>query len=100
MAPFELDIPPHVAEVLRHLPPDIKRPVKSAIRAIGTDPSIGAPLDRELKEFWRFRVRRFRIVYDIDRSRRSVRVMAVAHRRHIYDDLAQIARKDVGPRQP
>jgi mRNA-degrading endonuclease RelE of RelBE toxin-antitoxin system len=47
MAPFELDIPPHVAEVLRHLAPDIKRPVKAALRAIGADPSIGAPLERE-----------------------------------------------------
>jgi len=87
MAPFELAIPPHVAEVLRRLPPDIKRSVKAALRAIGADPSIGAPLDHELKELWRFRVRRFRIVYDIDRSRRTVQVMAVAHRRHIYDDL-------------
>ena len=90
MALFALDIPPHVADVLRHLPPDIKRPVKAALRAIGADPSVGAPLERELKGLWRFRVRRFRIVYAIDRSPRVVRVMAVAHRRHIYDDLAQI----------
>ena len=93
MAPFELDTPPHVAEVLRHLAPDIKRPVKAALRAIGAigaNPSIGAPLERELKGFWRFRVRRFRIVYAVDRSRRIVRVMAVAHRRQIYDDLAKI----------
>jgi mRNA interferase RelE/StbE len=93
MAPFGLDIPPHVAEVLRRLPPDVRRPVKAALRAIGADPSIGAPLERELKGLWRFRVRRFRIVYAVDRSRRTVRVMAVAHRRHIYDDLAQIVRR-------
>ncbi len=93
MAPFQLDIPPHVAEVLRRLPPDVKRPVKAALRAIGADPSIGAMLQRELKGLWRFRVRRFRIVYAVDRSRRIIRVMAVAHRRHIYDDLAQIVRK-------
>jgi len=92
MAPFTLDIPPHVTEVLRHLAPDIKRPVKAALRAIGGGSSIGAPLERELKGLWRFRVRRFRIVYAIDRSRRTVRVMAVAHRRHIYDDLTQIVR--------
>lgn len=96
MAPFELDIPPHVAEVLRHLPPDVKRPVKAALRAIAADPSIGAPLERALEGLWRFRVRRFRIVYTVDRSRRTIRVMAVAHRRHIYDDLAQIVRR--GPR--
>ncbi len=87
MAPFELDIPPHVAEVLRHLPPEIKQPVKAALRAISANPEIGAPLERDLKAFWRFRVRRFRIVYEIDRRRHVIRVMAVAHRRHVYDDL-------------
>ncbi len=92
MAPFDLDIPPHVADVLRRLPPDIKRPIKAALRAIGADPSIGALLQRELKGLWRFRVRRFRIVYAIDRSRRVVRVLAVAHRRQIYDDLTEIGR--------
>jgi mRNA interferase RelE/StbE len=93
MAPLDLDIPPHVADVLRHLPPDIKRPVKAALRAISADPSIGAPLEGALKGLWRFRVRRFRIVYAIERSRRRVRVMAVAHRRHVYDDLTQILRR-------
>jgi len=86
-----LDIPPHVADAHRHLPPDIKRPVKAALRAIGADPSIGAPLQRE--RLWRFRVRRFRIVYAVDRSRRTVRVMAVAHRRYVYDDLVEIVRR-------
>jgi mRNA interferase RelE/StbE len=93
MGLFKLDIPPHVAEALRHLPPDIKRPVKAALRAVSADPSIGARLQGELKGLWRFRVRRFRIAYAVDRSRRIVRVMAVAHRRHIYDDLAQIVRR-------
>src|SRR5437867_4209595 len=86
MAPFELDIPPHVAEVLRRLPPDIKRSVKAALRAIGADPSIGAPLDRELKELWRFRVRRFRIGYDIDRSIASDR-SGDGGRRHFVNPI-------------
>ena len=92
MAPFVLDIPPHVADVLRSLPPDIKRPVKAALRAIGANPVIGSPLVRELKGLWRFRVRRFRIVYSIDRRRRTVRVMAVAHRRSVYEDLVRVDR--------
>jgi mRNA interferase RelE/StbE len=93
MEPFVLDIPPHVAEVLRHLPPDIKRPVKAALRAIGRDPGVGSPLVRELKGLWRFRVRRFRIVYSVDRRRRIVRVFAVAHRRSVYDQLAEIMQR-------
>jgi mRNA interferase RelE/StbE len=93
MLPFALEIPPHVAEVLRQLPPDIERPVRAALRAIGSDPMLGAPLERELKGLRRFRVRRFRIVYDVDRERRRVRVMAVAHRRDVYDAVASLVRK-------
>lgn len=93
MEPFVLEIPPHVAEVLRRLPPDIKRPVKAALRAIGRDPRVGSLLVRELKGLWRFRVRRFRIVYSVDRRRRIVRVLAVAHRRSVYDELAEIVRR-------
>jgi mRNA interferase RelE/StbE len=92
MSPFELDIPPHVAAVLRRLPPDVKRPVEAALRAIGANPSIGARLQRDLNGLWRFRVRRFRIVYAVDRSHRVVRAMAVAHRRDVYDDLTQVVR--------
>ena len=94
VAPFEIDIPPHVAEVLRHLPPSVKRPVKAALRAIAADPSIGAPLIGELKGLWRFRVRRFRIVYEIERTPRVVPLIAVAHRRHIYDDIAEMVRRE------
>jgi hypothetical protein len=34
-------IPPHVAEVIRHLPPEVKRGVKGAIRALARDPNLG-----------------------------------------------------------
>ena len=90
---FVLDIPPHVADILRHLPPDVKRPVKAALQAIGLNPAIGSPLERELKGLWRLRVRRFRIVYAVDRSRRRVRVMAVGHRESIYEEVASRSRE-------
>ena len=63
MAAYRPDIPPHVAEIVRHLPPDVKRSVKQALRSLSADPFSGAPLMRELSGLWRFKVRRFRIVY-------------------------------------
>ena len=79
MTPFRPDIPPHVAEVIRSLHPDLKRSIKAAVRGIATDPECGAPLLRELDGFW--------IVYAIDRKRRVIRLMAVGHRRHMYEEL-------------
>ena len=87
MKPFRPDIPPHVAEVIRALHPDLKRSIKAAIRGIATNPECGEPLMRELDGLWKYRVRRFRIVYAIDRKARVIRLIAVSHRQSIYEDL-------------
>ena len=93
MNPFRPDIPPHAAEVIRSLHPDLKRSIKSAVRAIATDPECGEPLLRELDGLWKYRVRRFRIVYAIDRKARAIRLMAVGHRRHVYEELSARLRR-------
>lgn len=76
------------AEAIRHLPPDIKRAVKAAIRQISANPAAGESLQRELEGLRKYRVRRFRIVYQVDRARRIVDIMAVGERRSIYEEVA------------
>ena len=93
MKPFQSVIPPHVAEVIRSLHPDLKRSIKAAILAIASDPECGEPLRRKLDGLLKFRVRRFRIVYAIDRKTRTIRLMAVGHRRHIYEEVAAQVQK-------
>jgi len=86
-------VPPHVAEVIRHLPPEVKRQVRAALRAVTTDPAIGEPLRRDLEGLWQFRVRRYRLVYAIDRASRVIRVFAVGHRRGIYEEITARVRR-------
>ena len=86
--PLTLEIPPKVADVIRHLSPDLKRGVRAALRALSVDPKQGIPLARELQGKWRYRVRRYRIVYEIDAKARVLRLVAVRHRSHIYEELA------------
>jgi mRNA interferase RelE/StbE len=93
MAPHELDIPPHVADIIRHLPPDIKRSIKASMRALSHDPTMGEPLKKELRGFWKYRVKRFRIVYAVDRRRKAIRIFAVGHRRGIYDEVVERLRR-------
>ena len=89
MISFRPDIPPHVAIVIRTLHPDLKQLIKSAIRAISTNPECGEPLKRELEGLRKYRVRRFRIVYAVDHKRRVIRLMAVGHRRSVYEELTE-----------
>ena len=93
MTPFRLDMPPHVAEVIRSLHPDLKQLIKSAIRAIVANPECGEPLKRELDGLRKYRVRRFRIVYTVDQKRRIIRLMAVGHRRSVYEELTDRLRR-------
>jgi len=93
VTPFRPEVPPHVAEVIRSLHPDLKRSIKSAIRAIASNPECGEPLLRELDGMWKFRVRRFRIVYAIDHKARAIRLMAVGHRQSVYEELTARLRK-------
>ena len=88
MAIYRPDIPPHVAEIVRHLPPDVKRSVKQALRSLSANPFSGTPLIRELSGLWKFKVRRFRIIYEPDRKARVIRVFAIGHRREVYEELA------------
>ena len=93
MAVYRPDIAPHVAEIVRFLPPDVKRSVKQGIRSLSADPFSGAPLMRKSSGLWRFKVRRFRIIYEPDRKARVIRIFAVGHRREVYEELADRLRR-------
>lgn len=92
MRPHRPVIPPAVAERIRNLPPGVKRSVREAIRAIALDPACGEPLRRELSAYRKFRVRRYSVVYGVDRNAGTITVVAVGHRRTIYEDAAATAR--------
>jgi mRNA interferase RelE/StbE len=75
------------------LPPDVKRSIKQALRSLTTDPFSGAPLIRELSGLWKFKVRRFRIIYEVARQARVIRIFAIGHRREVYEELADRLRQ-------
>jgi mRNA interferase RelE/StbE len=88
MAVYRPDIPQHVIEVIRHLLPDVKRSVGQALRCLSLDPFSGAPLMRELSGLWKYKVRRFRIIYAVDPTARILQIHAIGHRREVYEKFA------------
>lgn len=86
---YRAEIRSAVVEAIRTLPPEVKRAVKEAVRKITADPALGEPLHGELDGRFKYRVRRYRIVYRIDRQARVVDIIGVGHRRSIYEELAE-----------
>ena len=42
-------------------------------------PVSGEPLLRELTRLWKYKVRRFRLIYEVDRKARLIRIFAIGH---------------------
>lgn len=93
MAAYRPQIGSEVAEVIRRSPPELKRALKAAIRMLAANPAAGEPLHAELEGRFKYRVRRYRIVYRVDRAARILHIVAVGHRRHIYEELAASERE-------
>lgn len=93
MVVYRLDIPSHIAEIVRRLPPELKRGIKQALGSLSSDPFAATPLLGELAGLWRIKVRRFRIVYELDRKARVIRIFAISHRREVYEELANRMRR-------
>jgi mRNA interferase RelE/StbE len=93
MPAYRVAIRSSAAETIRRLPPEIKRSVKAALRTLSKEPTAGEPLHAELEGLWKYRVRRFRVIFRLDRSGRIIDVLAVGARKSIYEEVAELLRE-------
>ena len=78
--------------MVRRLRPETKRAIRATIRALVENPASGEPLHGELQGRFKRRVRNYRIVYEVDRRARLIRLLAIGHRRDIYEELTEALR--------
>jgi mRNA-degrading endonuclease RelE of RelBE toxin-antitoxin system len=57
------------------------------------DQGYGELLKQKLDGLRKYRVRRFRIVYAVHQKTRTIRLMAVGHRRSVYEELTERIRQ-------
>ena len=78
-------------QILR-LPPVLKPLVKRAIEQLAQVPHTGKRLERELAGYLSLRAKRYRVIYRVDESSRTVEIHYVGHRRDIYEVFAEAIR--------
>ena len=79
-------------QILR-LPPVLKPLVKRAIEQLAQEPHTGKRLERELGGYLSLRAKRYRVIYRVDESSRSVEIHYVGHRRDIYEVFTEEIRQ-------
>lgn len=84
---YQVDMDGKIRMLIRRLHPEQKRKIKESLRAIAKDPQSGKLLQDNLTGFISYRVATFRIIYSVDRKKRSVHIIAIGPRYSIYEDL-------------
>lgn len=69
------------------LDPAVRSRIHGALKRIATMPTIGKPLRKPLDGLWSYRSGDWRIVYEVHSRAITVIVVAVGHRREIYDAI-------------
>lgn len=83
--------PPEVRNLIRHLPPVLKRKLRAALADILDDPTCGKALKEALEGYWSLRVGRTRIVYRLAAS--DIEIVTVGPRESVYEEAAREIRR-------
>lgn len=77
------------AREIRKLDPQVQRRVRAAIETLMVDPERGKPLQLTLRGLRSLRTGDYRIVYRTVAQVLEILVVAVGHRREVYDRLRE-----------
>lgn len=81
------------AKSIRKLDPSARERVRAAIEALASEPGRGKPLQLTLKGLRSWRAGDYRIIYRTHQDRIEVLVLAVGHRRDVYDRLRDLVQE-------
>lgn len=78
-------VPERVVKELNKLPPEIRERIERALKQLAKSPfSSGVEKMEGEPERWRLRVGKYRIVFRVAKSERTIVVTAIGHRRDVY----------------
>ena len=80
---------PTAAKAIRKLDPGTRAQVRAAIERLAEDPTRGKPLQLTLKGLRSWRTSDWRIVYRVAEAQIEILIVAVGHRRDVYDQIRE-----------
>ena len=90
MNKFGLKFTPESARILSKLHPDNKKLIKQALVELGKNPYAGSDLQEELFGFKSFKLKRFRVLYDINEEDNTIRIYHIGHRKDVYQQFHRL----------
>lgn len=89
MKPFQIIYTPHCCQIISHLSPNVKRPLRQLIEALIEDPYLGKQLQDEFVGLRSLRYKRYWVIYRIREKNRQIEIILAGPRFEIYQELTK-----------
>jgi mRNA interferase RelE/StbE len=90
MKDIRLTFTPEAAKLLSRLHPESKKLIQAGLTELRQNPYLGDDLQHELSGFKSYKIKRYRILYDINEEEGVIQVYYVGHRRDVYDQFRDL----------
>jgi mRNA interferase RelE/StbE len=92
---YELRFTKRFDKQFRKLDRSIQHEILKEIENLKQHPEIGEKLKGVLSDFWKLRVKDYRVIYRIHTSQNILEIAFVDHRKHVYEELERLRREEV-----
>ncbi len=90
MKDIRLTFTPEAARLLSKLHPESKKLIQAGLTVLRQSPYLGDDLQQELSGFKSYKIKRYRILYDINEDEGVIQVYYVGHRRDVYEQFRDL----------
>jgi len=91
---YKIKLTSTAVDAFNNLHPEVKKQLKTALNTLKDNPYSGKQLREELNFFRSFKIKRYRIIYQVVDNLQYIVVVALGHRRDIYEITTKLLQQD------
>jgi mRNA interferase RelE/StbE len=90
MKKFGMKFTPEASRILSRFHPEIKKLIKQALNELRRDPYSGTDLQEELWGFKSFKLKKYRVLYNINEEENIIQIFHIDHRKDVYEQFNRL----------
>jgi mRNA interferase RelE/StbE len=90
MKKWKMRFTPEASRLLSKLHPENKRRIKKALGELQQDPYPGKDLQEELSGFKSLRIKKYRVVYNINEEEKIIQILYIGRRSDVYEQFRHL----------
>lgn len=90
MKKFRMKFTPESSRIISKFHPENKKLIKKALVELSKNPYAGNDLQEELYGFKSFKLKRYRVLYNINEEDNTIQIFHIGHRKDVYEQFHRL----------